>query len=60
MKQSEIKGKAQLPSIALHFIEATLAWSATGAIVVSTPFAMAEFLPPQVWQAISILLKGTK
>lgn len=24
------------------------AWSASGAIVVSTPFAMAEFLPPQV------------
>lgn len=36
------------------------AWSASGAIVVSTPFAMAEFLPPQVWQAISVLLKGAK
>jgi len=36
------------------------AWSASGAIVVSTPFAMAEFLPPQVWQAISVLLKGEK
>lgn len=36
------------------------AWSASGAIVVSTPFAMAEFLPPQVWQAISVLLKGAR
>lgn len=36
------------------------AWSASGAIVVSTPFAMAEFLPLQVWQAISVLLKGAK
>jgi filamentous hemagglutinin len=36
------------------------AWSASGAIVVSTPFAMAEFLPSQVWQAISLLLKGAK
>ena len=35
-------------------------WSASGAIVVSTPFAMAEFLPAPVWQAISILLKGAK
>jgi len=33
-------------------------WSASGAIIVSTPFAMAEFLSPQVWQAISILLKA--
>ena len=32
----------------------------TTAIVPATPFAMAEFLPPQVWQAISILLKGAK
>jgi len=36
------------------------AWSATGAITASTPFAMAEFLPPQVWQAISLLLKNAK
>lgn len=36
------------------------AWSASGAIVISTPFAMAEFLPPQVWQAISVLLEGAK
>lgn len=35
-------------------------WSATGAITVSTPFAMAELLPPQVWQAISVLLNGAK
>ncbi len=32
----------------------------TAAIAPSTPFAMAEFLPPQVWQAISVLLKGAK
>ena len=32
----------------------------TTAIAPSTPFAMAEFLPPQVWQAISVLLKGAK
>jgi len=36
------------------------AWSATGAITVSTPFAMAELLPPQVWRAISVLLKSAK
>lgn len=36
------------------------AWSASGAIVIASPFAMAEFLEPQVWQAISILLKGSK
>ena len=36
------------------------AWSATGAIVVSTPFAMAEALPPEVWKAISILLGAVK
>jgi hypothetical protein len=35
-------------------------WSATGAIVLSTPFAAAELLPPEVWQAISILLKAAK
>ncbi|MES2636443.1 MAG: hypothetical protein V4605_03895 [Pseudomonadota bacterium] len=35
-------------------------WSASGAIVVSTSFAMAEFLQPEVWQAISVLLKGAK
>jgi hypothetical protein len=35
-------------------------WSATGAIVVSTPFAMAELLPPEVWQAISVLLRSAK
>ncbi len=35
-------------------------WSATGAIVVSTPFAMSELLPSSVWQAISILLGSAK
>jgi filamentous hemagglutinin len=35
-------------------------WSASGAIVVSSPFAMAELLPPQVWNAISILLKAVR
>ena len=35
-------------------------WSATGAIVVSTPFAMAEFLSPDAWKAIAILLGAAK
>jgi filamentous hemagglutinin len=35
-------------------------WSATGAIVLSTPFGMAEALPPEVWKAISILIGVTK
>lgn len=35
------------------------AWSAM-AIVPSTPFAMAELLPPEVWKAISILLGAAK
>lgn len=35
-------------------------WSATGALVVSTPFAAAELLPPEMWQAISILLGAVK
>jgi filamentous hemagglutinin len=34
-------------------------WSGI-AIIPSTPFAMSELLPPQVWQAISILLKAAK
>ncbi|SMB21515.1 Adhesin HecA 20-residue repeat x2 (fragment) [Sterolibacterium denitrificans] len=34
-------------------------WS-VAAIVPSAPFAMAELLPPQVWQAISIFLKDAK
>jgi filamentous hemagglutinin len=34
-------------------------WSGI-AIAPSTPFAMSELLPPQVWQAISILLKAAK
>jgi len=36
------------------------AWSATGAIVASAPFAMAEFLSPEVWKAIAILLGAAK
>ena len=35
-------------------------WSATGAILVSTPFAAAELLPAEVWNAISILLSNIK
>ena len=35
-------------------------WSATGAIVVSTPFAMAEFLPPEAWKALAIFLGAAK
>lgn len=41
-------------------IKAHNTWSATGAIVASTPFAMSELLPPEVWQAISILLRNAK
>jgi len=29
-------------------------WSASGAIVVSTPFAMSELLTPEMWTEISI------
>lgn len=35
-------------------------WSATGAIAVSAPFAMSELLSPQLWNAISILIKAGK
>jgi filamentous hemagglutinin len=35
-------------------------WSATGAIAVSTPFAAAQGLPPDVWKAIAILLKAAR
>ncbi|MDF0606902.1 hypothetical protein HZU77_014780 [Neisseriaceae bacterium TC5R-5] len=35
-------------------------WSASGAIVVSAPFAMAELLPPEVWNAIAIILRNAK
>ncbi|MEF9388720.1 hypothetical protein V4890_24345, partial [Ralstonia solanacearum species complex bacterium KE056] len=41
-------------------VKAQNTWSATGAIVTSSPFAMAEYLPPSVWNAISILLKAAK
>jgi hypothetical protein len=36
------------------------AWSASGAIVVSSPFAAAQGLPPEVWKAISILVGAAK
>jgi len=35
-------------------------WSATGAIAASTPFAMSEYLSPQVWNAISLFIKAAK
>ncbi|WP_374557901.1 hypothetical protein [Aquitalea pelogenes] len=35
-------------------------WSATGAILVSAPFAMAEYLPPEVWNALSVILKNAR
>ncbi|MRR28863.1 hypothetical protein EG834_00665 [bacterium] len=35
-------------------------WSASGAIVTSAPFAMAELLPADVWKAISVLLEVAK
>jgi len=41
-------------------IKAHNTWSATGAIALSAPFAMSELLPPEVWQAISILLRSAK
>ena len=34
------------------------AWSASGAIVGALPFAAAQGLPPEVWKAIGVLLKG--
>jgi filamentous hemagglutinin len=33
-------------------------WSASGAIVGAAPFAAAQGLPPEVWKAIGVLLKG--
>lgn len=35
-------------------------WSATGAIALSAPFAAAEWLSPEVWNAIAILIKAAK
>jgi hypothetical protein len=35
-------------------------WSASGAIIASTPFAMSELLTPEIWTAISILLKEAR
>ncbi|MGM0516886.1 MAG: hypothetical protein ACQER6_04735 [Pseudomonadota bacterium] len=35
-------------------------WSATGAIVLASPFAAAELLPPETWKAISILLDNAQ
>jgi filamentous hemagglutinin len=35
-------------------------WSASGAIMVSAPFAMSELLTPEMWKAISVLLKEVK
>jgi filamentous hemagglutinin len=35
-------------------------WSASGALIVSTPFAMSELLTPEMWTAISVLLKEVK
>jgi filamentous hemagglutinin len=35
-------------------------WSASGAIIVSAPFAMSELLPPEMWTAISVLLKEAR
>lgn len=32
----------------------------TTAIPISAPFAMSEFLPPEIWQAISIFLRGAR
>lgn len=36
------------------------AWSASGAILVSAPFAAAEGMSPEVWKAIGILLGDGK
>jgi filamentous hemagglutinin len=35
-------------------------WSATGAIALSAPFAVAEWLSPEVWNAIATLIKAAK
>ena len=35
-------------------------WSLTGAVVVSSPFAMATLLPAEVWTAVSIFLKASR
>ena len=35
-------------------------WSASGAIMVSAPFAMSELLTPEMWKAISVLLKEAR
>ena len=35
-------------------------WSATGAIALSAPFAAAEWISPEVWNAIAILIKAAK
>ncbi len=48
------RGRSKLES------KAQDAWSASGAIVVSSPFAMAEFLSPEMWKAISIMLGAAK
>ncbi len=32
----------------------------TTAIPLTTPFAMAQAMPPEIWKAISILLGGAK
>lgn len=36
------------------------AWSASGAILTSSPFAAAQGLSPEVWKAISILIEAAK
>jgi len=36
------------------------AWSATGAIALSAPFAAAQGFTPEVWKAISILVGAAK
>jgi filamentous hemagglutinin len=35
-------------------------WSASGAIVLATPLATAELLPPEVWNAIAALIEAAK
>ena len=36
------------------------AWSASGAILLSAPFAAAEGVSPEVWKAIGILIRAGK
>ena len=48
------RGRSQATKIAQE------TWSATAALVVASPFAMSDLLPPEVWNAVSIFLRASK